>query len=941
MKGRVISIALLISLLLTVPCYSQGLDNMTLDSYVADLISGEIGNRTYVDAEHIKNGGFEAEGGWKIYDANKDDAYTIERTTEMARSGSYSMKISGPFGNKIYRDAAYFVGEEEYTLSFYMYSPTDQPLEIYTKFELKNDAGEFFAVNEGGGNYPIVSYVIHKITNNNQWQKVTYKFSTPPRADKGTFYLMLKSTGTLYIDDLSIHGSADVSQDYVIQSVPSSFQNVIGDSFMDADDGWQDYDTLDGTTNFISVYTDDEVGTVARIVNDSTTTNPYVRKLIPVVPNATYQCQMWLKTNVVNGNGARIKLEYYDRDVINGRYGVGEMQSPIFRQTLGTWQRAGFKFVPPEGATHVAVYFRLYGTGDICYAAPQVHKIANPPILDFQSSAFEYSDIDKGNAYVKLIDSSIEAGSKFEFSILKGNATLYTSEVSAQAEVKHQYPMSYLAEKDVFYSLRLRYKNAQGTVLYEETQPIMKVDRPSRITTDGFFLDKNNKKMTPVMGYHIKSTDDFAKCAEAGINVLQCNPSGSQANLKKYLDAAEQAGVYLAVVLYDNSYEAGHPRNILRTKAIVESAKDHPALFCWMIQDEPLWNDPFSYPRLFDSYALIHKLDSKHPVYTCEGSQEEGILVSGICDVWGIDPYPSNLGVKRVGDCVRTIAGDNDGRKPLINILQAYNAGDSVVGGYNPTDDGIRQMAYQAFFMGATGIGYYPINDNESVLYDTDYYDAVASFNKEELPDAIGAFVTKEYRTVSEQCGAEDSVWYKLYEKENDLYLIAINREEKTNSTINIDIDTASANDSYIAELVDCSGEETVFGSGSLSLTLTPLAARKYKISTDYIGFKLKDKDGEATDMVEAGGTIQPYIKYKAGASAESLDVIVAQYKIEPDGTKQLVSVALIPISLTAGQEYQADIGSAITVSSEDDIEYGMLLWNGTKPICESIKVKQ
>lgn len=774
----------------------------------------------YVTVDHITGGSFEdSDGttapGWAI------SGSSIAITKEQVHSGTYALKMEGLAWDKIGQRVRNLVGGQKYTLSFWMRSENGGKA-LYSKYEIVNDAGEYLTGDA-------VGYITHEISSYNIWRKIVWEFTAPDRADQGYFYIILKENSKIYIDDISMTGPVDTAQDCVLEDVPEGADNLINSDFTVTNNGarlWEAY--LGWDNGYVSLAEDTEKGTVAKIATNLPDKNPWVRYLFPVTPTAVYQITCDIKTNNVSGVGPRFKAEYYTINQANGRYSAGEGQSPIFNQTFGTWQKVGSKLSPPKGALYMAIYIRLYGTGELYVSNVEAYKLSDPPRMYFGSSAFNYTDVGYGLAYARAnkVAYSLIANSKIRFETLDGELIISTYETAAKDEVIYKFKIGEFTE-DKYYTMRISYLNSDNTVIETSESKVCRTARPAKITTDGFFIGYNNEKIIPKMGYHILSSDDFDECAAAGINVVQFNPGGNASVLTNALNKAQEAGIYLAVVLYDNGRAAGSPRNIARTTSIVNSCKNHPALFAWMVQDEPLWNDPYCYPVLFDSYELIHSLDRNNPVYMCEGSEEMCIDIGGVCDVLGIDPYPSSLGVKRVGDVTRNVSKGTKGIKPLINILQCFAQTE-----FKPTVANVRQMAYQGFFMGATGVGYYPVNEpGTAILWQEDCYRGVTSINQNEIEDAVKAFVTGEYPTFSQKCGIGDSVWYKLYVKNNELYLIAINRE-KTESQFSVPLISGSVTiGDFSATAVDISGAADVIGNKIFTTSLSSYSTVKYKIT--------------------------------------------------------------------------------------------------------------
>ncbi|MBE7062347.1 MAG: hypothetical protein E7390_00965 [Ruminococcaceae bacterium] len=857
--------------------------------FLLPVWAAEAAESVYVTSEHIACGSFEdGMTGWA------GDSSVAAVTDSRAKDGSYSLRLSGQAFDKIGQRIYNLVGGQEYTFTTWVWVESGAK-SLYTKFEIVDHTGEYISD-------PVTTYQTHSVSSHMLWRKIKWEFMAPENADQGYFYIMLTDKSTVYLDGVSMVGPADASQDCVIEEVPAGAENLIN----------SDFEAVDGSGNklwlasggwggpYVSLTEDVEKGKVARIASSVANANPCVRYTLPVEAGCTYQVQCEIKTNGIVGVGPRFEAEYR-----GGGSGKGEGQSPVFNETFGSWQTVGAKFCVPEGATTMSILIRLYGTGEMLVTNARAHKLHEPARMYYGSSAFNYTDVGYGLCYARANTDAyeIEPGARIRFEILNGGTVLYTHEEAVKEEIVHKFPITDFLE-DTYYTLRTSYINAEGKITETDDRTVCRTQRPSRITKEGYFIGYDGEKVLPVMGYHVTGPGDYENCASAGINVVQCNPGGNAAVLQNNLDAAKEAGVYLAVVLYDNGKAAGSAKNAEKTRNLVTKFKDHPALFAWMVQDEPLWNDPYCYPILFDSYELIHSIDKKNPVYMCEASEEMCIDMAGVCDVLGIDPYPSSLGIKRVGDITGNVAKATKGIQPLINILQCYGQTE-----FTPTAENIRQMAYQGYFMGATGVGYYPVNEpGTAVLWNADYLEEVTDFNKNEAEEAYKVFCSGEYETLAEAYGEDVPVWYKLYKKGNEMYLLVINREDDARTAM---VPFASAG---FLRAEGQWGEPVLWGNSKLSVTLPGQGAAKYKIFSGVTAFGaavFRTKDGkEHTGAAGAlSEAVQPAVHLLA-KEARTVQAIVVEYALYPEG-KELVSMAVYPLCIENGS-LSANVGGQI-----------------------------
>lgn len=774
----------------------------------------------------IANGGMERVGADGFAASWWHGGDGIVLTQESAHDGERSAYIVAKEREYINQKINGLVGGAEYTFSVWAYVESGAKA-FWTKFEIRDKANAYLSA-------PITTYVTHEIGQTRRWQQVTYTFTAPENADNGYFYLRFMEDTNFYLDDISITGPVNAAQSCDFAEVPEGSPDIAvnGDleTYNEADGaaGWEVYLGWDGGA--ASVIKDEQRGNNVLRVESDGSTNPWGRVTLPVEPMATYQVTNLLKTEELSGS-VKYKFEFYV-DPADPKAGYSEAQSQYFNGTFGTWQKVGSTVEAPAFAKYVKIYCRLYGGGVAYFDDLTMHKVQDPVPMYYSVSAFNYTDVETGIAAARPNTISYETpeGSTVLFEILDGETVLDSYETEAVGDTRYHFKTSVLPKQDTYYNLRITYKNADGSVIDTKDNKISKVTRPTMLKPDGTFITKEGKEITPVIGYHIGTLDNLDRCVDMGINVVQWNPGGNAESLKNALDLAYEKGVYIAVLLYDNGLPAGHESNIEKNTKIINECKDHPAVFAWMVQDEAYWANPNCYPDLFASYELIHGLDPDHPVYLLETSSFFAIEVAGVCDAYVSDPYVYNSTLDVVSEYVRPDAeiGKALGR-PHYAILQAMD-----YGAYKPDANGMRHQAYQAIFAGAASVGYYPVNAEmgNPNLWESIRYEGIKAFDEEELEDAHRAFMTGEYPTFAEQSNAEHDVWYKIYIKNNELYMILLNLSDTDSVTADIPLASGGARvGAFTAEPVDISGAETVTGDCRFAAELPPAFVAKYKIT--------------------------------------------------------------------------------------------------------------
>ena len=236
------------------------------------------------------------------------------------------------------------------------------------------------------------------------------------------------------------------------------------------------------------------------------------------------------------------------------------------------------------------------------------------------------------------------------------------------------------------------------------------------------------------------SMEEFRKvCADlkaSGFNMLSdsevlhtykniknfCSISGNKAkDLLTVFDVLQEYGLKGVVpmgILYD-SYRwqpkafCGTSGMCAMSAKVVETLKDHPALFLWYICDEqPLedWNNVLAMRE------ICHRLDPWHPTLACNYI---GTLLpenAKLSDVFGVDNYPiSNEAVSDISSIYSMMKLARTSGMPLWGIVQAfnwayYNSVKKEEYGKrftSPSEEAVRGMTLLYALGGAKGFSFY------------------------------------------------------------------------------------------------------------------------------------------------------------------------------------------------------------------------------------------
>ncbi|MBU0611572.1 MAG: hypothetical protein KKI08_27085 [Armatimonadetes bacterium] len=222
----------------------------------------------------------------------------------------------------------------------------------------------------------------------------------------------------------------------------------------------------------------------------------------------------------------------------------------------------------------------------------------------------------------------------------------------------------------------------------------------------------NGKPFLARMLYHAPMNDEIVS---HGFNVVQCYGSDPDPmpNIQKHLDACTQVGLYGTVALFNNQhFNKDTHFDLDRIEAAVVKFKDHPALLCWDLIDEP--DGSGMKPAAVQEAAdLIRRLDPSRFVWVnlCRNTGASDYLASQ--DLWSYDtyPFPQLTPFDYKTRWLNTTDRDLLGKLPLGTCLQTYC--------YNhhtqrmPTPDELRTSLWLHVIHGYKWFGCYSYYDGE------------------------------------------------------------------------------------------------------------------------------------------------------------------------------------------------------------------------------------
>ncbi len=701
--------------------------------------------------------------------------------------------------------------------------------------------------------------------------QVSFTFTPPEGTERLGLYVRSDTYGTVYWDNISIQGALKP----IINEMDEWRPMIEGGKELLTDGGFEEV-TEKGKLKHWSGVTTTETYSVTVVEGTpadgtvyggthavrirATANNPLIaQRITNPEAGATYQTSMWYKIDSMYADPG-FKIEWIQTDefgvdhYINGAW----MQKPPVATKTDGWVQYCYHFTVPENCTYLSYMIRLY-TGDVEYDVTfdeaSLYIIEKAPVVPAKLSTdevFYYSDMTHGTASVRLNTEDFPEIAKTELALKSETETLWSTEVQrAEGEsFTRKFPLSDMIEK-ADYTLEVTARDAEENTLGEVIkQKVHRYPRPSNMREDGTML-VDGEPFYPVFVYHMNKTD-LAYAAGLGINVSQAR--GDLAGIKEYLDAAYAKGIMCLVPLYNDMKPAGHPDNVESTTQIINELKDHPGVLAWMVMDEATSHWPDRWDLFYASYKLIRDLDPEHAVYILQNTSAQFAELAKYTDILAYDPYPSTRSVltQHVAKNTNVAAEGVDFEKPVWSLNKAY-AAENISGNSRPLPTIMeeRHMWYQALMAGASVVGYYSYSDCITTDPPTpmhaldpakyDLYTGLMTFAEEEQKESYAFFLEHKYPVFRE--GREENAWYTSYVKNNRVYAIILNRfEEERTVTIPLRSDGGSVTiGGFTAERI-YGGEETIHGSGSLTVTLEASGAYVYEITpsenTDFSGLK-------------------------------------------------------------------------------------------------------
>lgn len=808
-----------------------------------------------IKSEFLKNGDLEISSGqfaenWKANSGAIGKEFFYD--DEISRSG-HSIRVTSPDASfSISQQISGMVSGGEYEISAWVY-PNTLEGSIAIKVEM-------YSLGSDGTQTYLDPAQISFRSNDlkiKEWNRISLEFNAAKNAYIANCMFRLFNGGDIYFDDLSLIGEEgeatsslgvnEIKNDAYVPMPEWSRELLTNTDFETLDknghpEGWRAFAGNWGKDEFVTL-SDSMAHSGKHSVKIETDegNQPWVMQKFKLnegdmVPGARYIIGYWINIESSFGSGAGFKLEWYNE----GTYLAGvSPEKLLVATTNGNWMQYVQFFVAPDlECDEFAFYMRLYGRGKIHVDDPFMYMIEKPPMVHLDTNEiFYYTDATKATAkaeanlpiYPDLADSGVD------FRILDDGVTVAEKLNVPLNDGVAEYvfnPALHMTKEKKEYIIEARLKDKNDNVLETKSHKISRYPRPSKIRDDGVYL-KDGEPFYPVIMYHVY--DDYEKVKEIGVNTVQ-GGTGQVGRIKERLDLAHSHGLMVMVPLYYGMRPAGHPNNAELTTEVVTTLKDHPALLCWMVMDEPTAHYPDQYNLWYDSYKLIRDIDDDNPVYMIQAAQKYVYEIGKYVDILANDPY--TIFNRRKADFVSdfTIASVEavEYNKPVWEILQIFAARST---GIMPDITHYRNTWYRALFAGANAVGGYAfsdakyIDDEATPLFKLDIWEDLLEFTEEEQGESYNHFLKNMYPVFSNF--HREDVWVSSYIKEGSLHMIVLNNsDEPVSAEIPLVSDGGTVSIGEYTAKGLYGTKEVLSGNGILNVSLVGDGVHVYKITS-------------------------------------------------------------------------------------------------------------
>jgi hypothetical protein len=325
--------------------------------------------------------------------------------------------------------------------------------------------------------------------------------------------------------------------------------------------------------------------------------------------------------------------------------------------------------------------------------------------LDYDSTMADIrKNIEKHKALtiVDIEDTlSVRFGEPFKISTLNpgGEVTIgiVHEKVGKQAELKTipgtevRFPLAQIPEG--FLVARATFMTPDDGRIVSETRhfkgKLARHPRPKGLNRDLLPVLENGQPIFPI-GTYGAPPEDYQVLKEAGYNFVVAAASN--------LDKVHEAGLKAAVPVHGTK-----PHWFSEVRETISQYKDHPAVLCWMLFDEPGYNRA-DLLDIYELYNIAYETDPVHPSYLVITAPTVYKTFGRCCDILAVDTYPIAQGdITSVSENLSRAYRESDGDLPVWHCGQLFN----WPAQRRPTPQEHRFMTYVTLIEGAKGLLWY------------------------------------------------------------------------------------------------------------------------------------------------------------------------------------------------------------------------------------------
>ncbi|TFG99215.1 MAG: hypothetical protein E4H13_09105 [Calditrichales bacterium] len=290
--------------------------------------------------------------------------------------------------------------------------------------------------------------------------------------------------------------------------------------------------------------------------------------------------------------------------------------------------------------------------------------------------------------------------------------------------------------------------------------------RAGMLNADLAPVHQNGEPFFPI-GTYGAPVEDYAKLKEAGYNFVVASA--------KNLDQVQAAGLLAAVPLHGSK-----PHWFDAVRDSIAKYKNHPAVLCWMLYDEPGLNRA-DLLDIYQIYNIAYETDPYHPSYLVLTMPTVYKTFGRCCDVLSVDTYPvANGDITDVGSNLARAVNASEPEVPVWHCGQLFQWPTQR----RPNAKEHRFMTYAALVEGARGVLWYTYKGYGQYLPvdDPQLWQAQIGLLSE-LNELAPVFIAKQEETKGMLTDDYPDIRFTLKRSRIGNYLIAVN-QSKTNTVM-------------------------------------------------------------------------------------------------------------------------------------------------------------